>query len=375
MKITYVVTDALIPGYLDINLRLIMKDSIPSLKFLEDSLLFFETKNGKTVPLETQKVIPQRFDVVTIITDVSSSMWRLKGGVPVHMDSAKAITDSLMRSLENPYAISLYTYDEQLYRKTTEGENSFMNVERPAKARYTHLFENVNDALNRMKDAKGRKILFVIGDGENDHNKNLEVKINQADLLEKIRGLDSSYVIFPIALGPKLYEGNFQQLVSATKSLDDRVIYGKPGPQTFEYVSTLHNWPMTHTILVKSTNHPHIGADRLIEARLEHRRDTSTYRLGAVYAPWNQQANWQFNSFGGVLLVILIFVLFAFIFPYQQWRDFKKKYIKHYWEVKKEGIREYDPLTKFPFRDDDEVVVRCEHMTSLDTWQYEGRRA
>jgi hypothetical protein len=31
-------------------------------------------------------------------------------------------------------------------------------------------------------------------------------------------------------------------------------------------------------------------------------------------------------------------------------------------------------LTKFPFRDEDEVVVRCEHMTSMETWQYEGKR-
>lgn len=377
MKITYVVTDALIPGYLDINLRLLINDSLPSQKYLEDSLSFVEIINGKPYELETQKVVPQIFDVVTVITDVSSSMWKEVDGRPIYMDSAKKITDSLMQTLAVPYAVNLYTYDEQLYRKTTSGPNSFMNVERPAKARYTHLFENVDDALTRMKDAQGRKILFIIGDGEDDHNRNLEVKITKAKLLEKIAQLDTSYIIFPVILGSRRadYETNFRQLVAATRTRDDYVIYNGPSPGTYDYVAEVKNWPMTHQILTKSRNHPHIGAERLIEARLEHRRDTSTYRLGGVYAPWNQQANWQFNSFAAGLMLLLVFAIFAFVIPRQQWRDFKKKYVKHYWEVKKPGIRQYDPLTKFPFRDEDLIVVRCEHMTSLETWHYEGRRS
>ena len=219
MQITYVVTDTLIPGYLDVNLRMLIDDTVPSMKYLEDSLSFVEIIGGEAFELETQKVVPQKFDVVTVITDVSSSMWLQQEGRPVYMDSAKAITDSLMQTLAVPYAVNLYTFDEQLYRKTTSGPNSFMNVERPAKARYTHLYENVDDALMRMSDATGRKVLFIIGDGENDHNRNLPVKITKEDLLKKIRNLDTSYVIFPIILGPRVpeHETNFRQLVAATR--------------------------------------------------------------------------------------------------------------------------------------------------------------
>ncbi|MEM0999160.1 MAG: hypothetical protein AAGN35_19045 [Bacteroidota bacterium] len=377
MEITYVVTDALIPGYLDINLRLLIDDTVASEKYLKDSLSFVEIIGGTEYDLKTQKVEPLKFDVVTVITDVSSSMWKLEEGRPVYMDSAKAITDSIMRTLDVPYAVNLYTFDEQLYRKTTSGPSSFMKVQRPAKARYTHLFENVDDALTRMSDASGRKILFIIGDGENDQNRNLEVKITKAELLQKIRALDTTYVIFPIILGKRVpeHETNFRQLVAATRNFDDRVIYNGPGQREYDYVADVDNWPMTHKILVKSENNPHIGGLRDIEARLEHLRDTSTYHLGGVYAPWNQGANWQTNSFAGGLLLILIFAVFAFVIPRQQWRDFKKKYVKHYWEIKKPGMRQYDPLTKFPFRDEDLIVVRCEHVTSLETWQYEGRRA
>jgi hypothetical protein len=376
MKITYVVTNSLIPGYLDINLRMLINDSLPSAKFLKDSLSFVEVVGGKSFDLETQKVVPQIFDVVTVITDVSSSMWTSIDGRPAYMDSAKTITDSLMQALQVPYAVNLYTYDEQLYRRTTSGPNSFQNVERPAKARYTHLFENVFDALARMQEAQGRKILFIIGDGENDHNRDLPITKTKEELLEYIRA-DSNIIIFPVILGSRKYEyeNNFRQLVAASRSLEDYVIYDGPAKQTYDYVSTVRNWPMTHTILAKSRNHPHIGAERLIEARLGSKRDTSTYRLGGVYAPWNQQANWQYDSFAAGLILILIFAVFAWFVPRQRWRDFKKKYVKHYWEVKKPGIRQYDPLTKFPFRDEDMIVVRCEHMTSLETWQFEGSRS
>ena len=153
------------------------------------------------------------------------------------------------------------------------------------------------------------------------------------------------------------------------------MVRGMPGPRLFEVVKEVKKWPITHTLLVKSEVHPHAGETRQIVARLESRTDTASYRLGGLFNPWHEETTWQLDTFFGGILLATLMVIFAIVVPNRRWKDFKKKYVRNYWEVKQDGVRRYDPLTKFPFRDEDQVVVRCEHMTSLETWQYEGRRA
>lgn len=376
-KIEYVISDARIPGYLNVHIRVMMADTIPSLQYIEDSLQFSEISSGnkesRPIKANLQKVIPQQFDLVTIIMDVSSSMWRQQGGQFVHMDSAKKVVDSLLSAFNAPYATRLYTYDEQLYNRTFDGENSIQTVQKPLDARYTHLWESVDAALSRMAEGKGRKILIVVGDGENDHNKNKPVTVTREQLIEKIRGLDDSYYIFPVAFGTKVYPENLMDLVNSTKATEDSVSYSVPRPGMFKVVKDIKRWPITHTLLVKSERHPHAGELRDIVARLESRTDTAQYHLGGLFNPWHEESNWQADVFFGGLLLVALLIIFAIVVPNRRWKDFKKKYVRHYWEVKTDGQRRYDPLTKFPFRDDDLVVVRCEHMTSMETWQYEGR--
>lgn len=379
LEITYVISDSRIPGYLDINIRAVFQDTVVDYKYLEDSLRVREIVNGNEEALDVQKVSPQAFDMVTIIVDISSSMWRSNGNGGVFVDDAKYLCDSILSLMENNYMVNLYTFDERIYRVTAEGENSIQNVKRPLEARYTHLYECVDASLDLMANAKGKKLLIIIGDGENDHNKKLPVLVNRDDLLEKIRGLDTTYHILPIAIGPQIYEQNLRQIVASSARTDDTISTGMPGNGFWDEVKSLKEWEFTHTILMKSKLHPHIGEERKVFIELGDGprlvADSTTYKLGMLYDPWNEQAGWQQNYLLGGLICFLLFVLFAFLVPWRQWVDFRSKYVKFYWEVKEEGVQRYDPLTKFPFRDDDQVVVRCEHMQSLETWQYEGRKS
>lgn len=379
LKITYVISDSRIPGYLDINIKAVFQDTVVDYRYLEDSLRVREIVNGKEELLDVQKVAPQAFDMVTIIVDISSSMWRPNGKGGVFVDDAKQLCDSILGLMDTDYMVNLYTFDEKLYRVTGTGENSIQNVKRPLEARYTHLYECVDASLDIMADAKGRKMLIIIGDGENDHNKKLPVLINREDLLEKIRGLDTSYQILPIAIGPQIFEQNLRQIVASSSRNDDSISMGVPGNGFWDEVKSLKEWEFTHTILMKSKLHPHIGEERKVFIELGDGpslvADSTTYKLGLLYDPWNEQAGWQRNYLLGGLICFLLFIIFAFLVPWRRWADFKSKYVKFYWEVKEEGVQRYDPLTKFPFRDDDQVVVRCEHMQSLETWQYEGQKA
>lgn len=375
LEITYVVSDSRIPGYLDVNIRAIFRDTIVDYKYLEDSLRVKELVDGDLADLEVQKVAQTKFDMVTVIMDVSSSMWRLNKGGTFYADSAKIIADSILSLLGDPYMLNLHTFDEDLYRISPD---SIKYIKRPAKARYTHLYECVDDALTGMQDAKGKKLLIVIGDGENDHNRKKEETIGKDDLMEKIKGLDDSWLIMPIAIGPKIYKQNLTQIIQATKSTKDSISFGVPTEGLWDEVKSLEEWEWTHTVLMKSQHFPHTGEERKVFVELGADgysvSDSTTYRLGQLYDPWNEQANWQFGYFIGGLLCFVTFLIFAFLVPWRSWVDFRKKYVKHYWEVKEEGVQRYDPLTKFPFRDEDQVVVRCEHMQSIETWQYEGRR-
>lgn len=376
-RIQYVVSNTRIPGYLDVHVKFMTGDSVPGTKYLEDSLHLMEFLPGATAPseMEIQKVVAKRFDVVTVLMDISSSMWKQENGKFVYMDSAKAIVDSIVRGLDAPYAAKIYTYDEIWYERTLAGENSFLNSQKPAVARYTYLYENVAKAIDRMADARGRKLLIVVGDGEDDQsNRKPEERFTRKQLIDKIRGLDETFVIYPILFGEKTYIENTQPLVSATRNREDSVSYGIACAGLCTEVKGFSKWPATHTILVKSTAYPHVGRVNYVEARLGALRDTSEYRLGGLYNPWNEQSTWQIDSLVGGAVIILLFVIFAVFIPRRQWKDFRNKYVKQYWQVKQEGVRRYDPLTKFPFRDEDEVVVRCEHMTSMETWQFEGRK-
>jgi len=375
-RIEYITTDSKIPGYLNVHVRLIVADTIPADKYLQDSLLFGEGTGdgGSMTAAKLQKVVLHEKDLVTVMMDVSSSMWKSENGRYVHMDSAKVLVDSILKAMDAPYAARIYTYDEQLYNRTVVGENSFQTVEKPLDVRYTHLWENVSTALERMAAAKGRKILIVIGDGENDHNRSKEETVTKEKLLEQIRGLDSSYYIFPIRIGGTTYPENLQALVDATQVVEDSVYRtARIGQGMFQVLKKIEKHPITHTLLLKSELHPHAGEERMIVARLEGVSDTATYRLGGLFNPWHEESTWQLNTFVGGLVVLILFFVFVFIVPSRRWKDFKSKYVRQYWEVKKGGERRYDPLTKFPFRDEDFVVLRCEHMTSLETWQYEGR--
>ncbi|MEM7036114.1 MAG: hypothetical protein AAF570_03970, partial [Bacteroidota bacterium] len=377
LEIEYVVTDKVIPGYLDVNLKLFVGDSIPDPELLADSLEILELYGGMATgqKLPVQKIVTERHDLVTMIVDVSSSMWRRVDGVEVHMDSAKQIVDSLIGGMESTYSLSLYTYDEQLYAKTVDGPAAMRDVRKPSEARYTHLCEAVREAIGTMSDGKGKKVLIVVGDGENDINPRKRDQVQPCpDLLKMISELDSSYMIYPVAIGSKIYEQNLVQLVRSTKNTDDEVLLRQFDDDLFGLMGDMDAWPATHRIMVKSELHPHAGETRRLAVRFLSQKDTTEYRLGGLFNPNNEQSTDQLNSLIGGLLIFLIFIIFAFLVPRQQWRDFKKKYVKQYWEVKQEGQRKYDPLTKFPFRDEDWVVIRCEHMTSMETWQYEGRR-
>lgn len=376
-RIEYVITDKQIPGYLNIHIRLLLADTIPNLKYIEDSLQFTEVSGrGKSFKSAgVQKVTPKQFDVVTVLLDVSSSMWRQDKGKFVHMDSAKVIVDSILGVMSAPYASRIYTYDEQLYNRTLSGENSVKYVAKPLDARYTHLWENIDAAISRMPTDSGfRKILIVVGDGENDQNPKKPIGITKDSVLTRIRGLSSDYVIFPISIGSNVYAENLRDLVAATQNTSDSVATSKRlGTGVFKFVQEIKRWPFTHKMVIKSEVHPHAGEERQIVARLESVSDTATYRLGGLFNPWHEETTWQLDVFLGGTLLIALFAIFAFVVPARRWKDFKTKYVRQYWEVKKDGERKYDPLTKFPFRDEDFVVVRCEHMTSLETWQYEGR--
>ena len=381
--IEYIVSNTRIPGYLDVHVKFMTGDSVPSTKYLEDSLFFTEMPTngagfgmkGDARPLEKQKVIGKRYDVVTVLMDISSSMWKQVDGKSVYMDSAKALVDSVVRGLEAPYAVKIYNFDEIWYERTLEGESSFRTAQKPATARYTHLYKNVANALDRMSDAEGKKLLIIVGDGEDDQsNLKPEERYERRTLIDKIRGLDDSYVIYPVLFGTKTYPENTEPLVKATRNNQDSVSIGVACVGLFKEVKEFRKWPATHTIMVKSNVHPHAGRVMQLEARLGSLRDTANYRLGGLFNPWNEQTTWQLDALVGGGVVATLFLIFAVYIPRRQWRDFKSKYVKFYWQVKQEGVRRYDPLTKFPFRDEDEVVVRCEHMTSMETWQFEGRR-
>lgn len=90
------------------------------------------------------------------------------------------------------------------------------------------------------------------------------------------------------------------------------------------------------------------------------------YRLGIN--------DWMNLIVVGLLSVTLLYVTLGQLYPLYKQLVFKKKFVRPYFEVKEEGRTRYDPITGEPFNNSEKVVIKCQRMTSWESWKYNGHQ-
>ena len=101
------------------------------------------------------------------------------------------------------------------------------------------------------------------------------------------------------------------------------------------------------------------------------------FSLGSVYSPIiiNDVPMIEFVTIGVVVtlaLLLTVWIIFQFVEPYIRYRFFKRKYVIKYTGSKMsfrgEAISESCYLCKAPFKEDDEIVVKCKHTVHRECW-------
>ena len=101
------------------------------------------------------------------------------------------------------------------------------------------------------------------------------------------------------------------------------------------------------------------------------------FSLGSVYSPViiGDGPMIEFITLGIVLtliILLLVWLVFQFLEPYIRYRVFKRKYVIRYTGSKMsfngEPVSESCYLCKAPFKEDDEIVVKCKHTMHKECW-------
>ena len=309
---------------------------------------------------------------VWMMLDMSGSMTRnLQGsGGMKRIDFAKQKITETVRNNRLPIGSTyISSFEESVSDPIKLDTNRLEQIKIPAR-KYTHLYECLDAMLNIMeKDSSREKVLVLVADGENDlRDKSIE-PVTRDSLINRISKLDTNFRIYPVAIDAGIDTSTLAELINASSNPRDTFVYNVTpdipitlGPQL----------PWTHSLFFSSENVPFSGRDRELKLEVAEIRDSTVFHVGSIMNPIGEITMWPRVATAAGLIAIILLLLFAALFPQIRWWDFKRKYVRPYWKVKKSGVVKYDPLTRAPFHDKDEVVVRCEHMTSLATWKYES---
>ena len=310
---------------------------------------------------------------VWVMLDISGSMRLVAGSSGRKIDFAKQKIKETVRNNRLPIGSTyISSFDETLSPPIKLDTNRLGQIKIPPSGRgkYTHLYECLWHMLDTLeRDPSEEKVIILVADGENDlRDKNIE-PYPKDTLLQRLAALDSTYRIYPVAIGSGIDTTTLAELINNTENAQDTFVYNitptipiNLGPQL----------PWTHSIFFTPANLPFSGRDRLLKLEVANIKDSTDYHLGSIMNPVGELTAWPRVGAAAVLIALVLLLFFAAFVTNVRWFYFKRKYVRPYWEVKKPGVVKYDPLTRVPFHDKDQVVVRCEHMSSLATWKYES---
>lgn len=380
-----IISDSIFTDYLDIKLDAHQCGYAVDSNELRKYVQVLEVYRQDTDTAIVHRVIPQHPNLdnmnltVLVLLDVSGSMReRMPGGKGISkIEKAK---NDIVRTINNHRFPEHSTYFSIFAESTSENiplDSSVLEtIKIPAEGVgvYTHLYESLWDKIEEMKQLPGQKAIVLMADGEDDLKPGAEPWITREEVIQRIGELDESFRIFPVGIGSSIYPETMREIVEATPYPCDSFRYNLASDSLSMVFGQIYGdeMPFSHTVQVSSPIYPHVGNEREFIVSFGTKTSKKKYREGALYNRWTEKTQWTSLIFLGSFVVGLSLILFMIVIPFLDWRSWKKKYVKKYWEVKQDNVHRHDPLTNFPFQDEDEVVIRCSHMTSLDTWRFES---
>ncbi len=262
------------------------------------------------------------------------------------------------------------------------------------KAPDTDLYFAIQSSADWIKAKPGKKIILLLSDGADDTRRNPRydkggiTRIKPDELFARIKEIsvkDTNLQIFPVGIGGA-QKDFLQKLTDATVTKADSYSYEET-PDSLGIFQKFREVAITafsnYTIRAKNTVHPsYRGEPRNLKVELVEDASINNVRIYSVGTANNceglcatqDKKDWIKYLVLGILILALALMSFIYAVPMYKNFDFKRKYVKRYSEIKKPGMTQRDPVTDDSFEDDDLVVVRCNTITSLGSWEYCGNR-
>ncbi len=201
------------------------------------------------------------------------------------------------------------------------------------------------------------------------------------DLKDIIRTCNTDFHLFPVTLSNNVDKNYLTSLTEVSPSTLDRLTSSQASASNLYDVidNTLSDFLVSYLIQTNPVNPIYKGEKRNLIVRSKQDESITTskiYGFGTPDFPIDLRKqtldfNFYMNRFIiGALIITVLLALMSLLIPFFKKVAFRRKYIRPYFEVKPEGRIKRDPLTGEPFEDDEKVVVKCQHMMALSSWEY-----
>lgn len=268
----------------------------------------------------------------------------------------------------------------------------------------TWLNNAISESLDWLSSRDGRKIIFLLTDGKDVAQKDILFDENryvrQEDLFAKVTKLSSDYAIYSIGYGNKdesaeisgIDEPFLQELSLKTANRKDRYDYVTSNVELGDILSAFSS-DVTYNIKLKyqPKDLSYAGDRRTITIPYQIKNTGIKGEQSIDYAYGtpiqakviHPQRRTGFN-FGilvwGIIVVLLALLILGRLFPIFAFQRFRNLYVMKYSEYrKKKGLDSgrvrrvlEDPYTGLPFEPNQDVVARCEHVMTLESWFANG---
>jgi len=198
---------------------------------------------------------------VVLALDASGSMTRAADGV-------RSAALSFVEALRPEDALSVLLFSDAsafAHGLTTDRQQSIAAVNAYVARGGTALYDGLTDALMRMKQTKGRKVVVLLSDGRDENNAGTGPGSarTQQDVFLALRDTDAA--IYPIGLGPRVDRELLQRLAAESGG----AAYFPEDVSTLreEYTRIVEELRRRYLVSYTSTNAARDGAWRTVEIR------------------------------------------------------------------------------------------------------------
>lgn len=253
----------------------------------------------------------------------------------------------------------------------------------------TDLYRAIIEKIRLLSDYKGKKILVLLSDGENDnlnnryYENNNEKRPTQEQVFQTIKTADivNDLMVLTYGIGDGIDRNFLKELPQLTKSQED-LHYFIEDPRSISklLVNQLQDYTNDFLFKVKPQCNEYRGELRTLLTKWDSedyglQYDSRNYKLGASIEPIyvgvkELSTNWFLLLITGIAIVFGLLFLLLYMLPLLKRREFLRKYVNKY---KPEANKiKRDPITQDVIQEGDKVVQKCKQMVTLDTWDALG---